>query len=123
MPGDPLMNAPTHWYYHAGGRGFGPLKEADIRVLLAQNEIAADTLVWRDGLSNWTEARSTELGGPPTVAAVSSSIPSIVRLGRKQRDKTFWAASAETFVFLSAELFNCVVFSAIPLFVVLVLSR
>ena len=39
------------------------MEEADIGGLLARNEIAADTLVWRDGLSNWTEAQSTELGG------------------------------------------------------------
>jgi hypothetical protein len=118
-----LMSAPTHWYYHTDGRGFGPLKEADIRVLLAHNEIAADTLVWREGLSNWTEAHSTELGGPPTVAAFSSSSLSIAKLTRKERNKAFWVASAEAFVFLSAEVLNCVVFSAVPLFVGLMLSR
>jgi hypothetical protein len=39
------------------------VQEADIRGLLARSEIAADTLVWRDGLSNWTEVQSTELSG------------------------------------------------------------
>ena len=55
------------------------MEEADIGGLLARNEIAADTLVWRDGLSNWTEAQSTELGGffsdagspPPPVSIVN----------------------------------------------------
>jgi hypothetical protein len=116
------MNAPTHWYYHTGERGFGPVNEADIRVLLAHNEIAADTLVWRDGLSNWTEARSTELGGPPVVAAFSSSPPPTVRPARKERRKAFSVVLAEASIFLS-EGFNCVVFSAVPLLVVLVLSR
>jgi hypothetical protein len=115
------MNAPTHWYYHTGKRGFGPVNEADIRVLLAHNEIAADTLVWRDGLSNWTEARSTELGGPPVVAAFSSSPPT-VRPAREGRRKAFSVVLAEALIFLS-EGFNCVVFSAVPVLVVLVLSR
>jgi len=55
------MSTPTLWYYHKDDRGFGPVEEADIRGLLEHNEIAADTLVWRDGLSDWTEAQNTEL--------------------------------------------------------------
>jgi GYF domain 2 len=55
------MSSPTLWYYLKDGRGFGPVQEADIRGLLEHNEIAADTLVWRDGLSDWTQAQSTEL--------------------------------------------------------------
>jgi len=55
------MSTPTLWYYHKDNRGFGPLEEADIRGLLEHNEIEADTLVWRDGLSDWTEAQNTEL--------------------------------------------------------------
>jgi hypothetical protein len=116
------MNAPAHWYYHTGERGFGPVDEADIRGLLAQNEIAADTLVWRDGLSNWTEAHSTELGGPPAASSLSLSPPSTVRPGHKERRKAFSAVLAEALVFLS-EGFNCVAFSVVPLLVVSVLSR
>jgi hypothetical protein len=56
-----MMSSPTLWYYHKEGRGFGPVEEADIRGLLKNREIAADTLVWRDGLSDWTQAQSTEL--------------------------------------------------------------
>jgi hypothetical protein len=116
------MNAPAHWYYHTGERGFGPVDEADIRVLLADNEIAADTLVWRDGLSNWTEAHSTELGGPPAASSFSPSSASTMKPGRKERRKAFSVVSAEALVFLS-EGFNCVVFSVVPLLVVLVLAR
>jgi hypothetical protein len=55
------MNTPTLWFYHKEGRRFGPVEEADIRGLLNNSEIAADTLVWRDGLGDWTEAQNTEL--------------------------------------------------------------
>jgi GYF domain 2 len=43
------MSTPTLWYYNENDLGFGPVKEADIRGLLKHNEVAADTLVWRDG--------------------------------------------------------------------------
>src|SRR5262245_52637343 len=65
------MSSPTHWFYHKNDRGFGPLEEADIRGLLERNEIAANTLVWRDGLRDWTEAKNTEL-----VSAAESAPPS-----------------------------------------------
>jgi uncharacterized protein DUF4339 len=65
------MSSPTHWFYHKNDRGVGPLEEADIRGLLERNEIAANTLVWRDGLRDWTEAKNTEL-----VSAAESAPPS-----------------------------------------------
>ena len=55
------MSSSTLWYYHKDARGLGPVEEAEIRRLLKDSEIAADTLVWRDGLSNWTQAQNTEL--------------------------------------------------------------
>jgi hypothetical protein len=99
------MSMPTLWYYHKEGRGFGPLEEADIRGLLEHNEIAADTLVWRDGLSNWTEAQSTELFSD---AAAAPPIRS-----RRKPGKVAWC------VFALAETFDCFVFGVIPLFVAL----
>ena len=48
------MSTTALWHYHKEDRGFGPVQEAKLRGLLARHEIAADTLVWREGLSNWT---------------------------------------------------------------------
>ena len=110
-----FMSTPTLWYYHKDNRGFGPVEEADIRGLLERNEIAADTLVWRDGLSDWTEAQNTELS-LSSDAVLSQPPVSIVRPSRREYSKVSW------FVFILAEIFNCVIFGIIPLFVVLVLS-
>jgi hypothetical protein len=110
------MGTPTLWYYHKGDRGFGPVEEADMRGLLERNEIAADTLVWRDGLSDWTEAQSTELSGFSPDSASSRPPVLIVKPSRREHSKVSW------FVFILAEIFNCLIFGVIPLFVVLVLS-
>ena len=138
------MSTPTLWYYHKDDRGFGPVEEADIRGLLEHNEIAADTLVWRDGLNDWTEAQNTELssffsdaGSPPPPISVmpqsrrkDTAPPAVeaeehwgekevaegVRFGSSTHSKVSW------FVFILAEIFNCLVFGVIPLFVALILS-
>ena len=109
------MTTPTLWYYHKEGRGFGPVEEADIRGLLARSEIAADTLVWRDGLSNWTEAQNTELSGfLSDVPPLPLPVP-IVPSSRRKPSKLFWL------LFTLSEIFNLLIFG-IPLFAALVLS-
>jgi hypothetical protein len=110
------MSTPTLWYYYKDGRGFGPVEDADIRGLLEHNEIAADTLVWRDGLSDWSEAQSTELSNFSSEATVSPPPVSIVKPSRRRHSKVSW------FVFVLTETFNCLIFGVVPLFVALVLS-
>jgi hypothetical protein len=109
------MSTPTLWYYHKEDRGFGPVEEADIAGLFARNEVSADTLVWRDGLSNWTEARSTELSGFLTQVPPPPLPVPIMPLSRQKHGKLFWL------LFTLAEIFNFLIFG-VPLFVVLVLS-
>jgi hypothetical protein len=104
------MSTPTLWHYHKEDRGFGPVQEADLRGLFARNEIAADTLVWREGLSNWTEAQSTELFS----AATAAPLASIVSPARKHSN-AFWL------FFTVAEIFNFLIFG-IPFFVALALT-
>ena len=105
------MSTPTLWYYHKEDRGFGPVEEADLRELLARNEIAADTLVWRDGLGDWTEAQSTELFSDTTSPPLA--IPTVPQSRRKH--SVFWL------FFTLAEIFNFLIFG-VPLFGGLVLS-
>jgi hypothetical protein len=108
------MSTPTLWYYHKEARAFGPVQEADIGGLLARNEIPAKTLVWRDGLDNWTEAESTELNGFLSDAA-SPPPASIVPQSRRKHSAVFWL------LFTLAEIFNFLIFG-VPLFVAFVLS-
>ena len=55
------MRTSTHWFYYKDGRGFGPIAEAEVFGLLKSGAITADTLVWREGLDNWTAAQATVL--------------------------------------------------------------
>jgi hypothetical protein len=105
------MSTSTLWHYHKEDRGFGPVEEADIRGLLASNEIAADTLVRREGLSDWTEAQSTELFSdqPSPRLAIPIAPPS-----PRKHSKLFWL------FFTLAETFNFLIFG-VP-FVTLLLS-
>jgi GYF domain 2 len=105
------MSPPRLWYYHKDGRGFGPADDAEISGLIARDEIAVDTLVWRDGLSNWTEAQSTELHR--LFFDVAPSTPIQFRTPSRQKiSKPSWL------FFAFAEIFNFLIVG-IPLFVLL----
>lgn len=43
------------WYYSNDGQQSGPISQAELQQKL-QTEIAADTLVWKDGMATWTKA-------------------------------------------------------------------
>jgi hypothetical protein len=71
------MSTPRHWFYYREDRGVGPVEEPELRGLLQSGALAADTLVWRDGLSDWTQAQDTEL--LPDAPAAPSSTPVALR--------------------------------------------
>jgi hypothetical protein len=56
-----------NWYYVSAGKQQGPVDDTDLSQLLAERKITADTLVWRDGLSEWTRLH---IAKPETVAAL-----------------------------------------------------
>ena len=54
-----------NWYYEKAGQRQGPITEAELDRLLASGEISATTLVWSEGMANWTplaQARPTSAG-------------------------------------------------------------
>jgi uncharacterized membrane protein len=46
----------SEWYYAADNEQKGPVNEAELKENLATNKFPADTLVWKDGMDNWTPA-------------------------------------------------------------------
>jgi uncharacterized RDD family membrane protein YckC len=46
------------WHYEESGKQVGPVSEEKIRQLLASNTIYASTLVWREGMPQWSRVDS-----------------------------------------------------------------
>lgn len=62
----------TSWYYGSQGQQNGPIPESELRRLLANGTITQQTLVWRNGLTEWQPvAEIAELQAPPLMAAPS----------------------------------------------------
>ena len=74
------------WYYEQNGNRIGPVDEATMRQLIADRTIYIDTLVWTNGMANWTPLQQTQLAAglpvPPPMSQTASislqyhSIPS-----------------------------------------------
>lgn len=42
-----------NWYYASEGKQIGPISESELQALVQSGVIRPDTLVWREGLTNW----------------------------------------------------------------------
>ncbi len=49
------------WYYEQNGNRMGPVDELAMRQLIADRTISIDTLVWTNGMANWTPLQQTQL--------------------------------------------------------------
>jgi hypothetical protein len=47
----------TNWHYANRGQRFGPVTEAEMLQLISNGTVTMDTLVWREGMSEWKIAR------------------------------------------------------------------
>lgn len=69
------------WYYVDAGQQAGPVSDEELDNLVRSGKVRADTLVWREGMTNWVphgQARPSATPPPPAVAAppVGTAIPS-----------------------------------------------
>ena len=64
-----------NWYYAKDGKQTGPVEEGALATLVAAGTIEGATLVWKDGLAQWTPYRDVWVPGMPDwrQAQVSSS--------------------------------------------------
>jgi hypothetical protein len=49
------------WYYTAGGKRIGPVKESQIRTLITTNVVQSNSSVWSEGMADWTPAYQTDI--------------------------------------------------------------
>ena len=62
------MNDNQQWYYtDASGQQAGPVTEAQLKQLLSNGTLSADTMVWAEGMENWVlSAEVSSLQSVPT---------------------------------------------------------
>jgi hypothetical protein len=65
--------AERQWYTAISGKQEGPFSDERLRVLMAGGSVRADTLVWCDGMSNWT--RAGEIPGLMSGARMPPPLP------------------------------------------------
>ncbi len=64
------------WYYEQNGNRIGPVDEATMRQLIANRVISIDTLVWTNGMANWTPLQQTQLAaGLPSMPQGAPASP------------------------------------------------
>ncbi|MFZ9979106.1 MAG: GYF domain-containing protein [Opitutales bacterium] len=67
------------WYYEQNGNRIGPVDEATMRQLIANRVISIDTLVWTNGMANWTPLQQTQLAAglpvPPPMPQGAPAAP------------------------------------------------
>ena len=62
----------SNWFYAAHGQQQGPFGDAQLRDLIANGTVRADTLVWTEGMAGWQKAAEVpglmaSAGGPPVL--------------------------------------------------------
>jgi hypothetical protein len=57
----PVPQQRDAWYYSQDGTRLGPINEDQIRKLIAADTIGRDSLVWCEGLADWTPAHQTDI--------------------------------------------------------------
>jgi hypothetical protein len=62
----------SNWFYAANGQQQGPFGDAQLRDLIANGTVRADTLVWTEGMAGWQKAAEVpglmaSAGGPPVL--------------------------------------------------------
>ncbi|HEX4139094.1 MAG TPA: GYF domain-containing protein [Candidatus Methylacidiphilales bacterium] len=66
----------SDWYYAADNEQKGPISDSELKAQLASNKIPGETLVWTDGMDNWTPANEVAaLKEPSNVQAGTATTP------------------------------------------------
>lgn len=67
----------SEWYYSKDGAQLGPVSEAEIKALLANGTLDANsTMVWKSGMADWIPAAQvSELASAPSVASDPYAAP------------------------------------------------
>ncbi|NOY75628.1 MAG: RDD family protein [Kiritimatiellaeota bacterium] len=51
----------SNWYFEENGERVGPFDDAEIKDIISQGRLTADTLVWNENMTDWANGSETEL--------------------------------------------------------------
>jgi len=69
----------SEWYYENDGDRQGPVSSAALKQLAASGKIRPETLVWKDGMTQWSQAKSLKglfAASQPNVTPEATAMPS-----------------------------------------------
>lgn len=85
------------WYFERNGSQIGPLSENEIIALIRSNDINHNTLVWKQGYTNWFPIADTTLSTyllqqppPITTTGVNRSVTNYGYSNTKSKDDLVW---------------------------------
>ena len=50
----------TEWFYESGGKQLGPVSPSELSTLAASGQIVSETLIWKEGLADWVQAKKVK---------------------------------------------------------------
>jgi len=59
----------TDWHYVVDGKAQGPVSDQQLRALLTEGSLNADTMVWTEGMPKWQKLRETRQFAPSDTAS------------------------------------------------------
>jgi ABC-type multidrug transport system ATPase subunit len=65
----------ANWYIAHDASYFGPFSAQELQELAAEGELFPTTLVWKEGMTDWREAREVTRLFPPLAPIVSAALP------------------------------------------------
>ena len=63
------------WYYEQGGQRQGPVTDTELDRLVAEGTVTSSTLVWREGMDNWTPLAQARPASGGRTAAMGETPP------------------------------------------------
>ncbi len=64
-----------NWYYDQGGQRQGPIDESELDRLVASGTVRPETLVWCEGMANWTPLKDARPAGGAAPAGAAAGAP------------------------------------------------
>lgn len=61
----------SEWYYEKEGTQQGPVSDTELRSLQNSGQVSGETLIWREGMDEWSPLSESDLDTPTAICAVT----------------------------------------------------